>query len=176
MANDVLRTVRQSVEDGVNTFAIDHNWQEPTRALPTEPVDHRKHLRRKDPLPFPDVPPPFTCTHFHGRWTHFQGQRRMVWVEHPPCSFKEMLADVPPNLPVGNKHWLGRTMPGADNAFKGGEEVAELIHSFRNALGIVTDDEWQGGPSTRQKKPMPHGAIGATPPDGLDRSPLHADW
>ena len=60
MANDVLRTVRQSVEDGVNTFTIDHNWQEPTRALPANPLDGRKHLRRKDPLSFPDVPPPFT--------------------------------------------------------------------------------------------------------------------
>ena len=74
VANDVLTTVRNSVEDGVNTFTIDHNWQEPTRALPTEPVDRQKHLRRKDPLPFPDVPPPFTRTHFHGRWTQFQGQ------------------------------------------------------------------------------------------------------
>ena len=74
MANDMLRTVRQSVEDGVNIFTIDHNWKEPTRALPANPLDGRKHLRRKDPLSFPDVPPPFTRTHFHGRWTQFQGQ------------------------------------------------------------------------------------------------------
>ena len=52
-----------------------------------------------------------------------------------------MLTNVPPNLPMGNEHWLGCSMPGADNAFMGGEQVAELIHSFRNALGIVTDDE-----------------------------------
>ena len=148
MANDMLRTVRQSVEDGVNMFTIDHNWQEPTRALPANPLDGRKHLRRKDPLPFPDVPPPFTRTHFHGRWTQFQGQGRMVWVEHPPCSFKEMLTEVPPNMPVGKEHWFGRTMPGADKAFKDGEQVAELIHAFRNALGLVTDNEWQGGPPT----------------------------
>ena len=71
----------------------------------------------------------------------------MAWVEHPPCSFKEMLTDVPPNLPVGNDHWAGRTMPGGDHAFRGGEQAAELIHSlFQNALGIVTDHQWHGGP------------------------------
>ena len=98
----------------------------------------------------------------------------MVWVEYPPCSFKEMLTDVPPNLPtMGNAHWLGRSMPGADHAFKSGEQVADLIHSFRNALGITTDDEWPGGPPPpRQGAPLPSGAIDTTPPDGLDRSPL----
>ena len=172
MATDVLKTVRQSAEDGVNTFAIDHNWQEPTRALPAEPVDCRKHLRRKDPLPFPDVPPPITRTHFHGRWTQFQGQRRVVWVEHAPCSFKEMLTDVPPNLPVSNEQWAGRTVLGGDHSFKGGEQVAELIHSFQNALGIVTDNEWHGGPPVRQEVQLPHGKIETKPHDGLDRSPL----
>ena len=84
MVNDVLKTAHQSVEDGVNIFAINHNRQEPTRALPMEPLDGRKHLRRKDPLPFPDVMPPHTRTHFHGRWTQFQGQQRVAWVECPP--------------------------------------------------------------------------------------------
>ena len=97
----------------------------------------------------------------------------MVWVEYPPCSFKEMLTDVPPNLPMGNAHWLGRSMPGADHAFKSGAQVADLIHSFRNALGIATDDEWPGGPPPpHQGAPLPSGAIDTTPPDGLDRSPL----
>ena len=84
MVNDVLKTAHQSVEDGVNIFAINHNRQEPTRALPMEPLDGRKHLRRKDPLPFPDVMPPHTRTHFHGRWTQFQGQQRVAWVECLP--------------------------------------------------------------------------------------------
>ena len=77
-----------------------------------------------------------------------------------------MLTDVPPNLPMGNAHWLGRSMPGADHAFKGGAQVAELIHSFRNALGIATDDEWPGGPPPpRQGAPLPSGAIDTIPPD-----------
>ena len=172
MATDMLKTVRQSVEDGVNTFTIDHNWREPARALPVEPVDCQKHVRRKDPLPFPDVPPPITRTHFHGRWTQFQGQRHMAWVEYAPCSFKEMLTDAPQNLPVSNDHWAGHTVPGGDHSFKGGDQVAELIHSFRTALGIVTDDEWHGGPPVQQEVQMPHGEIETTPHDGLDRSPL----
>ena len=50
--------------------------------------------------------------------------------------------------------------------------MAELIHSFQNALGIVTDDEWHGGPLVQQEVQLPHGKIDTTPPDGLDRSPL----
>ena len=66
MVDDALKAVQQHVEDGVNTFAIDHNWKEPACALPMEPVDRRKHLRSGAPLPFPDAVPPPTRTHFHG--------------------------------------------------------------------------------------------------------------
>ena len=54
-------------------------------------------------------------------------------------------------------------MPGGDHAFKGGEQVAELIHSFQNALGVVTNDEWHGGPPVRQEVHMPCGEIETTP-------------
>ena len=47
---------------------------------------------------------------------------------------------------MNDDHWVGRIVPGGDHAFQGGEQAAELIHLFRNALGIVTDDEWHGGP------------------------------
>ena len=174
IAIDSLDGAMGLVANGTNIFTLDHNWDKPSEQLPQSNYNPKNQLRRSDPLEFPNAIPPPLRTHFHGRWAQFQGNRRMVWVEYPPCSLQEMF-DVPPNLSFRPEHWVGRTMPGANKAFVSVDQAMKLIHMYRNALGIATNDAWEAGPPIRQdhrKDGDNTDTIPTLPPDGAKRSPF----
>jgi len=132
--------------NGVHLFKIDHNWDDPSRALPTS----RSFIRRSDPLQFPDLIPPGKRTHLHGRWVHFQGESRPKWVDYQPATLEGML-DLAPNLSMHDDHWKGRTIPGTEVELDSGEQAADFISTFRTWKGLQTDSDVPAGTLPRQK-------------------------
>ena len=164
MGLDVVEVGLSKRSPGTNPFAIDHNWQRPTRNMPS----NTRSFGRKEPLQFPHIPPPDGKTHFHGRWRTSEDGNHRVWVEYPPTSVDKMF-DLPPNLSMAMNHWKGRCFPGVDTPFESGQEVIDLITAYRNELGLKYNPGMPYGPLARQHDGKKDTITG--PPSG-SRTPL----
>ena len=121
--------------EGVDPFLIELNWDHVVDGTLI-----KWDLGRMEPLLFPDLVPPRTYSHFHGRYRYARDGKSIVWTEYPPTGLDRMF-DLPPNLPMTDSHWIGRNFPGRREPFANAEEAAQLITAYRTALGMKQSDQ-----------------------------------
>ena len=165
---DIFTRLYSQAEDGVNIFAIDHDWLHPVKGLPKD----ASRFKRNDPLQFPTLIPPTGRTHFHGRWIMTQEGNHVRWIDYNPAPVNEIF-QTPPNMSMDENHWTGRSFPGLDRPFESVDEVITLITLYRTHAGINYDPN-------RPHRPMPsdhvqaHEEIEPTkyPMDLQERTPI----
>ena len=66
-----------------------------------------------EPLAFPEMPPPKSYTHYHGRWIRSaSGDEGIEWVTYPsPIRDQEHLAENVPTIEDFPEHWINRILP-----------------------------------------------------------------